>query len=225
MNIVGRRIGLALFLIAGAAPVLFAQGFFGRLSWSVGASMLVITEDNQLAGDPMPILGSLGFGAAYPLGKSFLIESSLDFYTTHYGFPDNAKWPYPYAEENRSARVIGSMPGVRGVFRPRLGSSVWLRLYGGLSADLRLCLIAGGLEGNDRDEAAKETSRISSYFWSRNRWFFPFAGYGMDFAANQKLLVGFDLRAWFPVYKLWTGEDLPEAEGWRFAAGLRFTFR
>jgi hypothetical protein len=115
--------------------------------------------------------------------------------------------------------------GLQGVFRPRLGASTWLRLYGGLAADLRLCLIAGGLEGGDREEASKETSRTASYFWSRGRWLFPFAGWGMDFAVSQKFLAGFDFRVWFPVYKIWTGEDLPAVEGWRFAGGLRFTFR
>jgi hypothetical protein len=47
----------------------------------------------------------------------------------------------------------------------------------------------------------------------------------MDFAAAEKFLLGFDLRVWFPLYKVWTGESLPGAEGWRFAAGLRFTLR
>jgi hypothetical protein len=187
--------------------------------------MLVITEDNELEGDPMPVLGSLGVSAAYPVNEKVFAEVSLDFYGTHYGYPDGAKWPYPYAVENRSALVIGSILGFQGVFRQPLSQSVWLRGYGGLSADIRLCLTAGGLEGRDRDDAARESSRIASYFWSQGRWFFPFLGFGMDFAASSKFLIGFDLRTWFPVYKLWTGENLPAAEGWRFAAGLRITLR
>jgi hypothetical protein len=225
MNKFGRRAALAFCLIALTAPALFAQGFFGSLVWSFRGSVLVITEDNGLGGDPMPILGSLGLSAAHPLSERFLFETSLDFYTTHYGFPDGADWPHPYAEENRSTRVIGSILGFQGVYRRGLGSSMWLRAYGGLAADLRLCLIAGGLEGADREAASRETSRTASYFWGQGRWLFPFIGAGMDFAASEKFLSGFDLRLWFPLYKVWTGEDLPGAEGWRFACGLRFTLR
>jgi hypothetical protein len=220
-----RRIVLILFLIACTAPGLFAQGFFGNLVWSFKASILVITEDNKLEGDPMPILGSFGVAAAHPLTERLSFETSLDMYSTHYGFPDGAGWPYPYAEENRSTRVIGFLLGFQGVYRQALSPSMWFRVSGGLAADLRLCLIAGGLEGADRSEASAETSRTASYFWGQGRWIFPFAGAGMDFAVSEKFLLGFDLRAWFPLYKLWTGENLPLAEGWRFAAGLRFTLR
>ncbi|MDR1212107.1 MAG: hypothetical protein LBK40_07745 [Spirochaetaceae bacterium] len=219
------RTVLVLVLLACGAPALFAQGFFGGLVWSFRGSMLVIPEDNGLEGDPMPILGSLGLSAAHPLGERLFFETSLDFYMTHYGFPDNAGRPYPYAEENRSTRVIGSVLGFQALYRQELGSSTWLRAYGGLAADLRLCLIAGGLEGADRDAASKETSRTASYFWSEGRWLFPVIGTGMDFAASQKFLLGFDLRVWFPLYRLWSGESLPAVEGWRFAAGLRFTLR
>ncbi|MDR1429098.1 MAG: hypothetical protein LBI85_02315 [Spirochaetaceae bacterium] len=220
-----RRMVLVFLFLGCAVPAIFAQGFFGGLVWSFKGSVLVIPEDNGLEGDPMPILGSLGVSAAHPFGERLFLEASLDFYTTHYGFPDGAKWPYPYAEENRSTRVVGSILGFQALYRREISSSMWFRVYGGLSADLRLCLIAGGLEGADRDDASAETSRTASYFWGQGRWIFPVAGAGMDFAASQKFLLGFDLRAWFPLYKVWSGEDLPAIEGWRFAAGLRFTLR
>ena len=53
----------------------------------------------------------------------------------------------------------------------------------------------------------------------------PVFGAGMDFPLNDKLLLGFDLRAWFPVYKLWTNDNTPAIDGWRFGAGLRITPR
>jgi hypothetical protein len=46
----------------------------------------------------------------------------------------------------------------------------------------------------------------------------------MDFAAFDGILLGFDLRTWFPVYKLWTKENLPDINGWRFGAGFTITF-
>ncbi|QQO11064.1 hypothetical protein [Breznakiella homolactica] len=202
-----------------------AEGFFDNLSWSLQASMLIIPEDNGLEGDPSPILGSMGGGVSYSFYDFFALEVTLDFYGTHYGFPDSVDWPVPYAIENRSTLVIGSILGVQAVYRANFTDKIRLRVYGGPAADLRLCLIASGLEGADRDDASSQTDKIVSYFWEKGRWFYPVAGVGMDFTVTEKILAGFDLRAWFPVYKLWTGEDLPGVEGWRFAAGLRVTFR
>ena len=74
------------------------------------------------------------------------------------------------------------------------------------------------------EEIRKETDAVFSYFWSGARWLLPVMGTGMDFDLNEKFRLGFDIRIWAPVYKLWTGENLPFAEGWRFGLGVRATF-
>ena len=198
------------------------------LSWSVKGSMFIITADNGLKADPMPITVSAGVSAAYPIFDIFSVEGSLDFYGTTYGFPqkpDSLPWPVPYAEENRSTLVIGTLFGALGVLKLPLVKGLGFRAYAGPGADFRICLIAHDLKGKDRDDAADQTSRTARYFWGKGRWFYPMAGLGMDFPVLPKLLLGFDVRTWFPVYKLWTNEHLPGVEGWKFAAGIRVTIR
>jgi hypothetical protein len=87
-------------------------------------------------------------------------------------------------------------------------------------------LVAGDLnEGVDpMDEIRRETGAVFDYFWGSGRWLLPVLGAGMDFNLNSKVKLGFDLRTWFPLYRLWTAEDLPAIEGWRFGIGARITF-
>ena len=127
--------------------------------------------------------------------------------------------------DNRSSFVAGALLGVQALGIFGLGDSLRIRVYGGPAADLRLCLDAGGLEGADADDARAETRDIAAWFWGQGRWFMPVAGAGADFALTEKLLLGFDVRAWLPVWRLWSGGDLPAVEGWKFGAGLRFSAR
>jgi hypothetical protein len=153
------------------------------------------------------------------------IEVSLDCYGAYYAYSDALNRAVPAIPDNRSSFILGSILGVQALKTFALGNAVRIRLYGGPAADLRICLVADGLEGADAADAAAETKDIAAYFWGQGRWFMPAAGAGMDFALTEKLLLGFDLRAWLPAWRLWTAEDLPAVEGWRFAAGLRFSIR
>jgi hypothetical protein len=219
--------GLALWAFLLALPCavlpLGAQSFSEKLGLSFRGSVLVFPEDNGLESDAMPILPSLGIAAGWPVFGSLRIELSWDCYGTYYAYSDTLDRPVPAIPDNRSSLVAGSLLGIQALKIFALGNAVRIRVYAGPAADMRLCLIADGLEGADAEDAAAETGDISSYFWGQGRWFMPVAGAGMDFALTEKLRLGFDLRAWLPAYRLWTAEDLPAVEGWRFAAGVRFS--
>jgi hypothetical protein len=211
-----------LLLIFTALP-LGAQSLYEKLGLSFRGSILVFPENNGLESDVMPILPSLGIAAGWPVLDFMRIELSLDFYGTYYAYSDKLDRAVPAISDNRSSLVIGSVLGVQALKTFAPSDAVRLRVYGGPAADLRLCLTADGLEGADKTAAADETGDIAAWLWGQGRWFMPVAGAGADFALTEKLLLGFDLRAWLPAWRLWSAGNLPAVEGWRFGAGIRFS--
>ncbi len=190
----------------------------------VRAGIIAILEDNGLEGDPSPILPSPGIGLSVPLGP-FHFEPGLDMYATYYGYSDNLERSVPYAIENRSALVIGSVLNLPVEFGLSMAGLFGLRIFAGPSADLRLCIAADGLEGADLKEATDETAKIAAYFWSSGRWLFGMAGAGVDLPVSGRITLGIDGRTWYPAYRLWSGENLPPAENVRFALTIRVLYR
>jgi hypothetical protein len=200
-----------------------AQTAVDQFSLAFWGSILIFPEDNGLESDPTPINPSAGAAGIYSLSEFLGIELSMDFYGSYYGYSDTLQRAIPANPENRSGFVIGSVLALQAVGNIGITDSTRFRIYGGPAADLRLCLPAGGLEGDDAEDASRETGDISAYFWDKGRWFLPVVGMGLDFDALKNMRLGFDARVWFPLYRLWTGEDLPAIEGWRFSFGFRVT--
>jgi hypothetical protein len=208
-----------------------APSFADSLTWSFRGTLMIFPEENgPKQGAPTPLLPSPGAALAYRLWGPLEAELSLDLYFTHYGYNWTLDRPVPIEIENRSAFVLGALTGLQLGGRIPLGNKTVLRLYVGPSADLRIVLIAADLNDADlvKDDPAgapMQTDAVRDYFWGEGRWFLPFAGAGLDFAVNNAVFVGIDFRVWFPVYRLWTGENLPATEGWRFGPAFRITLR
>ncbi|MCL2373777.1 MAG: hypothetical protein FWC65_00855 [Treponema sp.] len=204
-----------------------AVGFFNRLSWFAQGSIMFFLEGNDTAdSDPMPILPSPGVGAAYPFSDTIRLELALDFYTTHYGFSHALNRPVPLADENRTSRVLGFVLSFQAARLFDITPDLTLRAFGGLAADIRVVLVAARLHPTDpQEEIRRQTTLVRQYFWSGGRWLLPVAGIGADYTLESGLRLGLDFRVWVPAYRLWTGENLPAAEGWRLGPTLRLTFR
>jgi hypothetical protein len=183
-------------------------------------------EENGNESDPMPILPSLGGAITYPLFGPMALEFSMDFYGTDYGYSYRLNRAVPAEPANRTAFVIGSVLALSVLATFELPYKLSFRAYGGPAADLRLSLLSYGLDRGDIDEnngrpLTDIVHDISAYFWGQGRWFLPVLGLGLDYQLLPRIRLGLDARIWFPLYKLWTGEDLPPLEGWRFGIGLR----
>ncbi|AEF81450.1 hypothetical protein [Leadbettera azotonutricia] len=225
-----RRFLMAFAVFGALALPLEAQGFFSRLTWAAEGSVLFFPEDNGMHSDPMPVLPSPGVAVSYPLPGPMHLELTLDLYFTHYGYDFDLDRAVPYAIENRSSFVLGSVLGLQAMALFDIGSRIDVRAYGGFAADLRIVLLAEDLNSSDftgvpQSDPQIQTDAVRDYFWSSGRWLLPVIGGGMDFDLNSKLKLGLDLRVWFPLYKVWTAENLPAVEGWRFGIGARITFR
>jgi len=225
---------IAAVLLAFVIPLipLSADSIWNNIHMAGMGSIFYFPANNGVDSDPAPILPTLGFSIAYQLFGPLRIELTEDIYLTNYEYNSNLGYPMACNPENRSALVIGLVTGIQVTGAIPIGESGTLaRVYGGPAADFRIITLAAGLnhpvdfEGDIETNPRLQTDAISEYFWSDARWFMPVFGAGMDFPISEKLLLGFDLRVWFPIYKLWTNDETSAIDGWRFGAGLRITPR
>ena len=223
---------VALFFFFSLMPA-GAFSFSDDITWATRGSLFYFaTGAGKQGADPAPILPSVGFSATWRFWGPLGLEFSEDIYFTNYEYNTKLNLPLPSSPENRSAFVMGLLTGIQltGIF-PIGSKGIDIRVYGGPAMDFRMVFLAFGLNhpgdftGNIETDAELQTEAIREYFWKEGRWLMPTAGTGMDFPLNEKFLLGFDLRAWFPLYRLWTDEDIPNLDGWRFGVGLRITPR
>jgi len=220
---------ILLFFILVLVPVNTVSADFFNFAFTGGLNYFA--ADNGPDSDPAPIIPYGGFSLSLQLHRFFRIELTEDIYFSNYEYNPYRNYPMTTSLDNRSAFVLGFVTGIMatGVFP--LGDFTF-RVFGGPAADFRLVLLAIGLNhpndlGSDniRTSAPMQTQAIQNYFWSDGRWFMPVAGLGFDFPVNDNYLIGLDIRTWFPIYRLWTNEDIPAIDGWRFSVGLRITPR
>ena len=226
------RLRLAVIFLTCLLPFsLGADSFWDDIHWSYRSGLLFFSADNGPGADPAPILPSGGFSAAWQFWGPLRLELTEDIYFANYEYNTALGYAMACNSENRSAFVMGFLSGIQltGVFP--IGENAAVRVFGGPVADFRLVVLAFGLNhpgdftGNIETDAGLQTDAIRDYFWNNGRWIFPVLGAGMDFPINEKFLLGFDMRLWFPFYRLWTDKALPAADGWRFGIGLRITPR
>ena len=210
---------------------LSANPFLDNITWAAHGSVFYFAADNGQGADPAPIIVSAGASAAYRLLNFLKIEMTEDIYFHNYEYNWQLKYAMPCNPENRSAFVMGFLTGFQltGSF-PITKSGIGLRVFGGPAIDIRIVVKAFGLNHpddylGDENDVMRQTKAIREYMWGSGRFFYPVAGFGMDFPVNEKLFLGFDIRAWFPLYRMWTDNDLPKKDGWRFGVGLRVTPR
>jgi len=228
------RIITAVFLIFLLPLVsLGAESFRDNINWAFHGSLFFFAANNGRQGaDPAPILPSLGASVAWQFWGPLRIELTEDLYIRNYEYNSEHGYPMACNPENRSAFVMGFLTGIQlsAAFPISLNGTL-VRVYGGPAMDFRIVTLAFGLNhpadftGDIETDPKLQTEAIRKYFWGKGRWLLPVIGAGMDFPLSEKFLLGFDLRIWFPMYRLWTKEDIPAIDGWRFGIGFRVTPR
>jgi hypothetical protein len=226
---------LAVVILSFLLPLtsLSANPFPENIKWAIHGSIFYWAADNGKQGaDPAPILPSLGASAAWHFWDYLKLELTEDIYFKNYEWNNKLQYAMSCNPENRSALVMGFFTGLQLSSHIPFGKSgIIARVYGGPAIDIRMVFLAMGLNhpadftDNIETDARLQTNAIRKYFWSEKRWFYPVAGLGMDFPVNEKFLLGFDLRVWFPLYRQWADKELPAIDGWRFGAGIRITPR
>jgi hypothetical protein len=226
---------IAVFLL-GLAAVLPVEGqtFRERFSWALRGSVLFFPQDEEMRKDmrydPAPLLPTLGASAAYTIVGPLAVEASLDIYGVDYDWPPGMNKAVLTGPDYRAAFVLNPILGISLLGRFDIAQTVTIRAYGGPSADLRICFLSYNLEADEVDpntgiKLQDMVGNIAAYLWTEGRWFLPVAGLGVDYRVLPGLTIGLDGRVWFPLYRLWTEENLTPMEGWRFGVGFTASFR
>ena len=225
------RLAAVMLAFFFSLNLLNADSFRNRFHWSFSGSLFYFPANNGVDSDPAPIIPNVGVSVAVQIWGPLRIEITEDLYFTNYEW-NLAGHPMACNPENRAAFVLGFITGIQltGVF-PIRDKGMAVRVYGGPAADLRVITRAIGLNhpgdytGGIENNVNLQTEAIRKYFWSSGRWFMPVVGAGMDFPVSQFFMLGFDLRVWFPIYKIWAKDSASAIDGWRFGAGIRITPR
>jgi len=206
------------------------EASFSQFNWAVTGSIFHFAAKNGVDSDPSPILPSLGASLSWQFHKFVRLEFTEDLYFTNYEYNTTLNYPMACNPENRSAFVFGFITAIQITAVIPLGAGgIFMRIFAGPAMDIRIVTLAVGLKhpadftGDIETDPQVQTDAIRNHFWGKGRWFMPVAGIGFDFPAMEKLLFGFDLRVWFPIYKLWTDDNTPKIDGWRFGIGFRVT--
>jgi hypothetical protein len=215
-----------LFLFFLPLISLNADSILDDIQWSFRGNLLYFAANTPVDADPAPILPSLGASAAYQFFGPLRIELTCDIYFTNYEYNFELGRAFACNPENRSALVFGFITAAQLTLAVPIGQNgTVIRIYGGPAIDFRIAILALGLIPQDLPDAREQTNAIRRYFWSNGRWFMPVAGVGMDFPVNERFLLGFDFRTWFPLYAFGTSNYASPLDGWRFGAGIRITSR
>jgi hypothetical protein len=199
-----------------------------RPYFSLGADLLFFIEDSSLESDPEPVLPAFFLAFGIPVvqlnSAALFIVPSLDVYWTHYRWSDARARPVPAAIENRDEFVTGFFTGLGAEGQMRIAKSFLTRFSLGISADLRLVLVADGLNSDvdPVDQIKEDTKKVNDYFWEAKNLLFAHAALGFDFRALENYTVGIGVKAWMPFSVPSRYANDSPLLGWRFGVMINF---
>ena len=200
---------------------------------SFGGALLFFSSDKSLESDPAPILGSFYGNFSYPLtGSGFFslyIGASLEVYRTHYLWSDALGRALPAAIEQREAQVFGFPLGIALETRFDLPAKMTLRMSLGLSADMRLVLLAEDINEDLEGPAGMQdlrdrTDKIGRYLWGDMRWLFFETQAGVSMRLWESFSFDIAGRVFMPASAPPREPADPATLGWRFGVLLRVSY-
>lgn len=157
------------------------------------------------------ITDSFGFALEYGLGGKGLwgFEPGLTVYGNYYTLSAAGK-AVPCGAELRDVYMIGALLDLPFLLELGLGPHFRISTGAGLAFHLRVGIKAApdvGVQGDTSDDAAV-IQAINSYFWSMGRFFLPSTILRFEYEAKEKFSLGLAIKAYWPIFNLWAGEDL-----------------
>lgn len=199
-----------------ALVLLLSVSTLGALSGlQFDAGMLYI-GNSEPDSAPSPLLPVLGM--SFPLlDHPFLLwESSFLIYATDYQYSNDRATPVEV--EHRDFWVPGLLVDTR------FGLDLDITKAFALGIDLGLVLLFR-LPVPLFDDITDDWSPITIYFYDQARFLYPETEIFARFAVLKNLQLKVALRAYWPAFNLWTGENLPLADQFMLGMLLGFVYQ
>jgi hypothetical protein len=207
---------LALVLVSfllGGAPLPAAGPSGLELD---GGLVLLGSTDPQSA--PSPIMPALG--AVFPLRSlgPLTLESSLLLFGTYYQYVAANDRASPAEPEHRGFWMQCILGDARLRYDWRLSDKIRAGADAGLALLLRVPIPLSS-------EAGQDFGATLGYVYGAARFLYPETGLFARFSVLENLELKLSLRAAWPVYLLWDGEQLPFPEGMLLSGILGFVIK
>lgn len=186
-------------LILAGAPVLSFALSISELDVNVGL-LFIGSAPPPGYGAPSPLLQS--FGVSMPLRSDgpFFLEPSIEFFGTYYEWTGARAVPTRY-ESGIGFFTVGSLLSLQaGMLYPVSKS---LEMGGALGIDFYLRFPL------EFQNTAADTGDGLTYFYTQGRFIYPETRFTTRWHVADGVTLAFTLRALYPLFHLWDGENLP----------------
>ncbi len=199
-------ISACLLFFAAPAPVSALE----YIQIDAGLAYLVNSEQDSA---PAPLMPSVGIVLPWRALGKWPLEYGFLTFGTYYRLA--AGRALPAELEQRDFWVQGILASLRLGPEFMLGEKVSLGLKGGVSLLLRVPVPLF-------DDATGDWGDLAMYFYQKLRFIYPEAGLSATLPLQERLSLRLSVRAYFPLFHLWDGEDTPFTD--QLLAGLLLGF-
>ena len=163
------------------------------------------------------------FGVSLPLGLGgpFFLEPMLEFYTTYYLWTGTAVAPAALETGGNAFLALGTLISLHGGLRYAVSPAI--TLGGSVGVDFLLRFPIEFLS-NDPNRSA-DTGSALSYFFGMARFFYPETRLFLKWQLTNPVGLVVSLRAWYPLFHLWDGQNLPFLDQFMFSGGIGIAIR
>ena len=218
----GRRVRT---LLLAAALLLLPAAFAGALTLSTidvraGIPWLGVDGQGQVVAPP-PLMYEYGISLPLNLNGTFAIVPEIDLFGTQYQLVGSGPRSIPTEVEYASSVwMLGIVvsPAVR--FQLHVAKTLdW-----GMSLSPSIIL---HVPTTSYDLTSAQIGTITSYLYSKGRFFLPSAATFLDWQVLPKISLEFRVRSFFPIFHLWDGERLAFYDQLMIdgTLGIRFALR
>jgi hypothetical protein len=186
----------------------------------VNFGIIYIGTTDPGASGPSIVTPLYGVSLPIQVGGPFFIEPMLELYTTFYQWTGTAV--APAAMENAQGFLtLGTLLSFHGGLWWAVSPAVMLG--GSLGVDFLLRFPIEFLMA-DQNSAA-DTSSGLGWFFGAARFIYPEARLFTRWQVGPAVGLVFSVRAWYPLFQLWDGQNLPFPDQFMFAGGIGIAVR